>query len=534
MRLHRLASMFSGGALGLAALVAAPIAFADAIISNGTVQLGINDEGDLNVPGGTPSLESGATDVGLRYVPNNSDGTAAGCLCEGWGAADKTSGVTGYANESIGTANVTVLSFVADSDSATSVVQIKDSAGNPFMEVTHDYQPSALTPNLYAVTVTIKNVSAGKIDPQYRRVMDWDIAPTTFTEYSTVVTGAAKNLVNTSDGGFSSANPLSTDTGNIHGSFTDAGPTDHGALFDFDFDDLPPGKSLAFTIFYGAAGDEAGAIAALSAVKAEAYSFGQPATDESGNPVTDFSLARPDIGKPNTFIFAFAGVGGKPVFSSLSLSPKEGTQEVGSRYCLSALLLDDRSKPFPGATIVIDRGGANPGADTVVSDSTGMALYCYTGVVAGLDTIKATSGRLSDKAAVKWTRTIRSSALSAAPLVATVSTSLKLKGPLQLSSIISVALNPSATLTDPISKAPLAGRTVAFRSGNRALCTAKTDAKGIASCQANLVNVLTNVLSGILHLGYQANFDGDLGYSGSTAHGGVLKATLNNGELLKL
>src|SRR5688572_19763397 len=57
-------------------------------IDNGTVQLGINPEGHLNVPGGTLSMADddahdpgGAnrtTTVGLRYIPTNGEATAHG------------------------------------------------------------------------------------------------------------------------------------------------------------------------------------------------------------------------------------------------------------------------------------------------------------------------------------------------------------------------------------------------------------------------------------------------------------------------
>ena len=78
-----------------------------AVISNGTVQLGVNDRGDLNYdcvgagdtrcPG--PSAGNGSSNVGLRYVPLNLDAISPGCACEGWGLADAGSGLTGYANE---------------------------------------------------------------------------------------------------------------------------------------------------------------------------------------------------------------------------------------------------------------------------------------------------------------------------------------------------------------------------------------------------------------------------------------------------
>jgi hypothetical protein len=290
------------GALLLALLAPQPQALAhpaNAIIDNGTVQLGVWDEGHLNVPGGNPSSGTGTTRVGLRYLPTGAEATAPGCLCEGWGVADATSGVAGYANESVdGVVNLTPVSFVFDATSAVSTVEV----GTTF-RVTHDYHPSPDTANLYEVDVTVENISADPVDLRYRRVMDWDIEPTAFNEFATIQgTAGAADVLFTSNDGFASANPLSgpSDLGQT-GDFVDAGPQDHGALFDFGFGNLDPGETKSFRTFYGAAGNEADALGALAAVSAEIYSFGQPTSSD------------PSVGEPNTFIFAFAGVGGTPI-----------------------------------------------------------------------------------------------------------------------------------------------------------------------------------------------------------------------------
>lgn len=276
----------------------------DVIISNGTVQLGIHPEAHLNVPGGLPSSGSGTTTVGLRYVPNNAEATAPGCLCEGWGAADATSGVTGHANADDGVFNIVPVSFVTTATTAVSVVRIGST-----LEVTHNYRPSTATPNLYEVTVTIKNISAAPVEPRYRRVMDWDVEPTPFQEFVTAGIGTATALLDNNNDGFATANPLGSDTSGassvnpvVTGNFTDQGPRDHGARFDFGFPSLAAGASREFTIFYGAAGSESDANAALGAVGAEVFSFGQPNTTDG-----------PRLGTPNTFIFAFGNVGGAPI-----------------------------------------------------------------------------------------------------------------------------------------------------------------------------------------------------------------------------
>ncbi len=102
-----------------------------AVISNGTVQLGVTELGSLNYDCAgnadtgcpDPSATENVDEVGLRFVPLNIDSTSPGCLCEGWGIADATSGLTGFANEAAGDGNLTVDSFTSPSaDRAISTV----------------------------------------------------------------------------------------------------------------------------------------------------------------------------------------------------------------------------------------------------------------------------------------------------------------------------------------------------------------------------------------------------------------------------
>jgi hypothetical protein len=280
------------------------ITSAGTIIDNDVVQLGVRPEGHLNVPGTVASSGEGTNTVGIRYLPTNADSVSPGCECEGWGAADATSQVTGYANQSTdsGPNNMTLVNFTSDADSATSVVDIGTT-----LRVTHDYQPST-SPNLYAVTVTIENISGAPVVPRYRRVMDWDVEPTAFSEFVTVGTGAATDLIDADNDGFATANPLGADgtLGNVDplftGGFLDQGAYDHGSRFDFGFASLAPSATKAFTIYYGAAANEASAISALDSVNAEVYSIGEPDTTDG-----------PTLGTPNTFVFGFSGVGGEEI-----------------------------------------------------------------------------------------------------------------------------------------------------------------------------------------------------------------------------
>lgn len=305
----------------------------DPIIDNGSlVQMGINVLGDLNVPGGTPSFEDGTTFVGLRYILTNGESTAPGCLCEGWGVANADAATvqfTAYANESVGTANLVMQPGTGVTNSTG---QIKpESVGSAFrsvvrdvtdrVEVIQDYKPSTITPNLYQVDVTITNIGSTPIgDLRYRRVMDWDIPPTTFNEFVEIHVGTSANLVVATTDGFQSANPLSSPGPNVGAPPTTlvsgspdyfGGPADQGALFDFTFGALAPGGVRKFTIFYGAGANRQEVFNAIAAVGAEMYTFGFP---------TDLATNTAAINGPNAFVFAFKGVGGTPITRGLSFS----------------------------------------------------------------------------------------------------------------------------------------------------------------------------------------------------------------------
>ena len=187
-----------------------------AVISNGTVQLGVNAQGDLNYDcvgagdTGCPDLSVREQIVGLRYVPLNLDAISPGCRCEGWGLADAGSGLTGSANESVGDSNITIDSFNATATTSTSTVTISDpSIPGSEMEIVQFYHPSPLSSNLYVDTVTVTNTGANTLtDLRYRRAMDWDVEPTAFSEWVTIQ-GTSPQVLFDSDDGFASSDPLS-------------------------------------------------------------------------------------------------------------------------------------------------------------------------------------------------------------------------------------------------------------------------------------------------------------------------------------
>ncbi|MCS6950914.1 MAG: PEP-CTERM sorting domain-containing protein, partial [bacterium] len=112
--------------------------------------------------------------------------------------------------------------------------------------------------------------------------------------------------------GFEIADPLASTSAigpfPVNTNVTDWGPADQGAYFLLSFGDLAPGEVKRFSLFYGAAYDEATAMSMLTSVGAEVYSLAQPATNLTGN----------------TFILAFKGVGGTPL-GEQPVIPEPGT-----------------------------------------------------------------------------------------------------------------------------------------------------------------------------------------------------------------
>lgn len=293
-------------------LIGSGSARADAVIYNtglaatGTVALGINDDGSLNSPTNIVA-NSSRTGLAYRFADGSfRDATSPGCFCEGWGVS-VNGAHRGYANVSTDGGPVG-LSFGAltgvTGSTATATASITSLPG---ITITQAYQPASNAPGaLFRNHVTITNTTGAAVnDVKYVRVMDWDVPPTEFSEMVTIRGTASTTLLEQShDNGFSTANPLGVTAPIIAGTldidFTDSGPADHGAYFRFNFGTLEDGESIEFDIFYGAAGSETAALAAIAAEGLELYSLGQ-------------SNGGSSTGTPATYIFGFTGVGGVPV-----------------------------------------------------------------------------------------------------------------------------------------------------------------------------------------------------------------------------
>lgn len=284
-------------------------------ISNGTIRLGVNCEGELN-----------RYDTGLELVNavdedyySYRDGLIQGCACEGWGVADRTTGTSGSANRNEGTsASLRQVGFASDGTGATAAVEIDEK-----LLVTHDYQPSELSDYAYDVNVAVENLTTEAMDLAYRRVMDWDVYPTVFNELVSMHTGDVPELTFASNDGFASADPLAgpSDRGAI-GDFEKFGPRDQGSLMDFDFGDLPAETTRNLHFVYGVAPSRSLAEQALEAEGAVAWTLAEPSFTEDGAAE----------GSPNTFFFGYVDADtpiSEPAGTNTARPVIAGTPQVG-------------------------------------------------------------------------------------------------------------------------------------------------------------------------------------------------------------
>ena len=362
-------------------------------ITNETVTLGVNPQGDLN---------DVAAAVGLTYNDTGNDGTIQRLPAEGWGAgADGPLRFQGRANERAGNDGYAVpVTFTSNSTDAVSVVDILRD-GAPALRLTQNFHPAPTTPHLYEITTTLENLSDGPLtEVRYERVMDWNVEPTATDEFVTLNRGPTppSDLIYSDDNGFGDNFPFSDrsastengpiNEGTVNVNYVDRGPHDHGARITFGFGDLAAGERRQFFLYYGAAGDEAEANAAVSAAALELFSYGQPNVPDGDD--EDTLADGPEQGKPNTFIWGFRAVGGSAVIPpTLSLTPDSGSSAAGGSHALTATLTDSGGTTVPGAKIVFAVAGANATGGAGTTDGNGQAGFAYTGATAGDDTITA-------------------------------------------------------------------------------------------------------------------------------------------------
>ncbi|MGQ0620177.1 MAG: Calx-beta domain-containing protein [Panacagrimonas sp.] len=229
--------------------------------------------------------------------------------------------------------------------------------------------------------------------------------------------------------------------------------------------------------------------------------------------VTAGSPTNASLGSPSSQTITVVDNDGQAV-ATISLAPATATLPTLTQHCVTATTRDSVGTALSSIPLSFTVTGVNPTTGSATTNGTGTAPFCFTGVNAGTDSIKASFMSLMGTASVTWTK--RNTVLKADPVPAVIVT----QG-LQ----ILIRLSPRATLRDVATNAPIAGRTVNFTAGttgSTALCTAVTNASGVATCQATVANSLGAILS----LGYTARFNGDTTYNPSSGKGDVLGLTL--------
>jgi RHS repeat-associated protein len=87
---------------------------------------------------------------------------------------------------------------------------------------------------------------------------------------------------------------------------------------------------------------------------------------------------------------------------TLNLTPTTLTQQTGTTLCWTASLLDVYGNPAGGIGVGFTIMGANASSQSVDSNSSGQAAYCYVGANSGTDTVSASIGSVTGTGTVTW------------------------------------------------------------------------------------------------------------------------------------
>ena len=88
--------------------------------------------------------------------------------------------------------------------------------------------------------------------------------------------------------------------------------------------------------------------------------------------------------------------------SSLSLTPENVEVLVGNETCLTALVADQGDQPLEGVPVDFTVAGINDTSGSSDTDTNGEALFCYSSLNAGEDTVEASAGQLMDTSTIQW------------------------------------------------------------------------------------------------------------------------------------
>ncbi len=202
----------------------------------GAVSVGIGTGGNLFDPGPF---------IGFRRNSNGLDPISPGTPHEGWGA--RVGGIGGRVQPHfLGNQN-----FVSNGSSflpasATTSGFINNGSGNA-LRVDHAF--SFVASNVMAIDVKMTNLSGATNTMNYRRLGDWDINPTPFSEIITA-NAAAGDFKQSTFQGFQSGNPNDAWGSLIPPAGGSFGPADFGAGIEIEFLNVANGASRDFAIYY--------------------------------------------------------------------------------------------------------------------------------------------------------------------------------------------------------------------------------------------------------------------------------------------
>jgi hypothetical protein len=216
-------------------------ATADVITSfDGAYQVGIEPWGNLyDVPSG----------IGFLRMLDNYDPIAPGSPREAWGVS--AGGTGGYADPNF----LGVLNLVPDGPplffSDFALISTFLEGDGHLLRVLQYYRFAEINTNILRIEILITNVSGQPQHVKFAREVDWNIAPTQFTELTQVPPAPGLSVSDASFFGLNSADPLMdygpNSAGNIGGLF---GPADLGAGIQLDFGILAANDSKGFLIYY--------------------------------------------------------------------------------------------------------------------------------------------------------------------------------------------------------------------------------------------------------------------------------------------
>lgn len=226
--------------LGLALVLAGQTFQATAgIISSpgGNFQVGIHPQGSLYDLG-----------VGFRRLADGYDYIQPGTPREAWGVSAGL--VAGFVDPySGGIVNISLPAAAFGPNSASISVFLNAGSGN-LLRVDQLYTFAA--ENVLQIDTSITNVSATSQAVLYSRHVDWDVAPTPFQEFTTILPFGPP-ILDVSYDGFQSANPLvPLNFPSPPGGGTFLGfPSDTGVALRIDLGTLNPGDTVSFRVFHG-------------------------------------------------------------------------------------------------------------------------------------------------------------------------------------------------------------------------------------------------------------------------------------------